>query len=140
KSRIVRQLTSLLDEEIPILAGSEANDDPLAPISKYGRTLLAEQGDDAPVDWVPRDARFVEKLATPDVTLADMSSDVAPLRAARGGHVLADALTMQYGLLPRATRSIFAINVLPDLGGKTQVALFNIMQEGVVQIKCSPAR
>src|SRR5690554_2424416 len=140
KSRIVRQLTSLLDEEIPILAGSEVNDDPLAPISKYGRMLLAEQGDDAPVEWVPRDARFVEKLATPDVTIADIIGDVDPIRAARGGHVLADELTMHYGLLPRANRGIFAINELPDLAGKIQVGLFNIMQEGDIQIKGYPVR
>ena len=140
KSRIVRQLTSLLDEEIPILAGSEVNDDPLAPISKYGRALLAEQGDDAPVDWVPREARFVEKLATPDVTIADIIGDVDPIRAARGGHVLADELTMHFGLLPRANRGIFAINELPDLAGKIQVGLFNIMQEGDVQIKGYPVR
>jgi len=140
KSRIVRQLVSLLDEEIPILAGSEVNDDPLAPISKYGRTLLAEMGDDAPVDWVPREARFVEKLATPDVTIADIIGDVDPIRAARGGHVLADELTMHFGLLPRANRGIFAINELPDLAGKIQVGLFNIMQEGDVQIKGYPVR
>src|SRR5690606_14027054 len=101
---------------------------------------LAEQGDDAPVDWVPRDARFVEKLATPDVTIADIIGDVDPIRAARGGHVLADELTMHYGLLPRANRGIFAINELPDLAGKIQVGLFNIMQEGDVQIKGYPVR
>ncbi|HEX6939859.1 MAG TPA: hypothetical protein VF158_10645 [Longimicrobiales bacterium] len=135
KSRIVRQLVALLDEEIPILEGSEVNDDPLRPISKYGRMLVAEHGDDAPIAWVPRDARFVEKLATPDVTIADIIGDVDPIRAARGGHVLADELTIHFGLLPRANRGIFAINELPDLAGKVQVGLFNVMQEGDVQIK-----
>ncbi|MGH7463951.1 MAG: magnesium chelatase, partial [Longimicrobiales bacterium] len=140
KSRIVRELTLLLDEEIPILAGSEVNDDPLRPISKDGRLLLQEHGDAAPIAWVQRDARFVEKLATPDVTIADMLGDVDPIKAARGGHLLSDELTIHYGLLPRANRGIFAINELPDLAGKIQVGLFNIMQEGDVQIKGYPIR
>ncbi len=140
KSRIVRQLVELLDEEMPILAGSEVNDDPLRPISKAGRLLLEDAGDDAPVAWVGRDARFVEKLATPDVTIADIIGDVDPIRAARGGHVLSDELTIHYGLLPRANRGIFAVNELPDLAGKIQVGLFNIMQEGDVQIKGYPVR
>jgi magnesium chelatase subunit I len=140
KSRIVRQLVDLLDEYVPVLAGSEINDDPLRPISKYARNLLAEAGDDAPIDWLPRDARFVEKLATPDVTIADLIGDVDPIRAARGGHVLADELTIHYGLLPRANRGIFAINEVPDLAAKVQVGLFNIMQEGDVQIKGYPVR
>jgi magnesium chelatase subunit I len=140
KSRIVRQLTSLLDDEMPILAGSEVNDDPLRPISKDGRLLLQELGDDAPIAWVGRDARFVEKLATPDVTIADMIGDVDPIKAARGGHLLSDELSIHYGLLPRANRGIFAINELPDLAGKIQVGLFNIMQEGDVQIKGYPIR
>ncbi len=140
KSRIVRQLITLLDEAIPTLRGSEVNDDPLQPISKYGRMLVEEHGDNAPIEWVPRDARFVEKLATPDVTIADVIGDVDPIRAARGGHVLADELTIHYGLLPRANRGIFALNELPDLAGKIQVGLFNIMQEGDVQIKGYPIR
>jgi magnesium chelatase subunit I len=140
KSRILRQLVMLLDEEIPILAGSEVNDDPFRPISKYGRELIAERGDDTPVAWLPRDARFVEKLATPDVTIADIIGDVDPIKAARGGHLLSDELTMHFGLLPRANRAIFAINELPDLAGKVQVGLFNIMQEGDVQIKGYPVR
>ncbi len=140
KSRILRQLVSLLDEEIPILAGSEVNDDPFRPISKYGRELIAEHGDDTPVAWLPRDARFIEKLATPDVTIADIIGDVDPIKAARGGHLLSDELTMHFGLLPRANRAIFAINELPDLAGKVQVGLFNIMQEGDVQIKGYPVR
>jgi magnesium chelatase subunit I len=140
KSRIVRQLVDLLDDEIPILAGSEVNDDPLRPISKYGRVMVQEQGDDAPIAWVTRDARFVEKLATPDVTVADIIGDVDPIKAARGGHILSDELTIHYGLLPRANRGIFAVNELPDLAGKIQVGLFNIMQEGDVQVKGYPIR
>ena len=140
KSRIVRQLIGLLDEEIPVLWGSEVNDDPFKPLSKYGRTLIGEKGEDAPIAWVGRDARFVEKLATPDVTVADIIGDVDPIRAARGGHVLSDELTINFGLLPRANRGIFAINELPDLAGKIQVGLFNIMQEGDVQIKGYPVR
>jgi len=140
KSRILRQLVDLLDEEIPILAGSEINDDPLRPISKYGRLLVQEKGDDAPIEWIPRERRYVEKLATPDVTVADLIGDVDPIRAARGGYLLSDELTIHYGLLPRANRGIFAINELPDLAGRVQVALFNIMQEGDVQIKGYPVR
>jgi magnesium chelatase subunit I len=134
KSRIVRQLTSLLDEEIPIVEGSEVNDDPLAPISKFARVKLEQMGDDTPITWIGRENRFVEKLATPDVTIADVIGDVDPIKAARGGHQLSDELTIHYGLLPRANRGIFAVNELPDLAGKIQVGLFNIMQEGDVQI------
>ncbi len=140
KSRILRQLVTLLDEEIPILEGSEVNDDPFEPISKYGRELIAQHGDDTPIAWLPRDSRFIEKLATPDVTIADIIGDVDPIKAARGGHLLSDELTMHFGLLPRANRAIFAINELPDLAGKVQVGLFNIMQEGDVQIKGYPVR
>src|SRR5690554_3143980 len=140
KSRIVRQLVELLDDEVPVLEGSEINDDPLRPISKYGRMLVEEHGDEAPIAWVPREARFVEKLATPDVTIADIIGDLDPIKAARGGLTLADELTMHFGLLPRANRGIFAINELPDLAGKIQVGLFNIMQEGDVQIKGYPVR
>src|SRR5437667_130039 len=130
KSRILRQLVTLLDDEIPILAGSEVNDNPFAPISKYGRELVVEQDARTPIAWLPRESRFVEKLATPDVTIADIIGDVDPIKAARGGHLLSDELTMHFGLLPRANRGIFAINELPDLAGKIQVGLFNIMQEG----------
>src|SRR6266540_4675717 len=140
KSRILRQLLTLLDEEIPFIAGSEVNDSPFAPISKYGRELVAEQGERTPIAWLPRDARYVEKLATPDVTIADIIGDVDPIKAARGGHLLSDELTMHFGLLPRANRAIFALNELPDLAGKIQVGLFNIMQEGDVQIKGYPVR
>jgi magnesium chelatase subunit I len=140
KSRIIRQLTNLLDEYIPIIAGSEVNDDPSHPISAYGRQMVALHGDMTHIDWVSRDARFVEKLATPDVTIADIIGDVDPIKAAKGGHLLSDELTIHYGLLPRANRGIFAINELPDLAGKIQVGLFNIMQEGDVQIKGYPVR
>jgi len=140
KSRIIRQLTDLLDEKIPIIEGSEINDDPYRPISAYGRQMLMHNGEATPIDWIDRDSRFVEKLATPDVTVADIVGDVDPIRAAKGGHVLSDELTIHYGLLPRANRGIFAINELPDLAGKIQVALFNIMQEGDVQIKGYPVR
>src|SRR5215212_3896006 len=135
KSRIIRQLTDLLDESIPIIAGSEINDNPFHPISAYGRQQIELHGDMTRIEWVERDARFVEKLATPDVTIADIIGDVDPIKAAKGGHLLSDELTIHYGLLPRANRGIFAINELPDLAGKIQVGLFNIMQEGDVQIK-----
>src|SRR5216117_401063 len=140
KSRIIRQLTNLLDEHIPIIAGSEVNDDPFHPISAYGRQTVALHGDMTHIDWVNRDARFVEKLATPDVTIADIIGDVDQIKAAKGGHLLSDELTIHYGLLPRANRGIFAINELPDLAGKIQVGLFNIMQEGDVQVKGYPVR
>jgi len=140
KSRILRQLASLLDPEIPIIAGSEINDNPFAPISKYGRQQIDEHGDRTPISWVTREHRYVEKLATPDVTIADIIGDVDPIKAARGGHLLSDELTIHYGLLPRSNRGIFALNELPDLSGKIQVGLFNIMQEGDVQIKGYPIR
>ncbi len=140
KSRIIRQLTSLLDEEIPIIAGSEVNDDPFAPLSAFGRQMVELHGTATKIDWVHRENRFVEKLATPDVTIADIIGDVDPIKAAKGGHLLSDELTIHFGLLPRANRGIFAINELPDLAGKIQVGLFNIMQEGDVQIKGYPVR
>ncbi len=140
KSRIIRQLTDLLDEEIPIVAGSEINDDPFNPLSAYGKNQIGLHGDETKIDWVKADNRFVEKLATPDVTIADIIGDIDPIKAAKGGHLLSDELTIFYGLLPRANRGIFAINELPDLAGKIQVGLFNIMQEGDVQIKGFPVR
>jgi magnesium chelatase subunit I len=140
KSRILRALVTLLDEVIPILAGSEVNDNPFRPISKPGRQMIEECGDAAAIDWIPREQRYVEKLATPDVTIADIIGDVDPIKAVRGGHLLSDELTIHYGLLPRSNRGIFAINELPDLAGKIQVGLFNIMQEGDVQIKGYPIR
>ena len=140
KSRILRGLVTLLDDSLPIVAGSEINDNPFAPISKYARNLIAEAGDDTPIAWIGRENRYVEKLATPDVTIADLIGDLDPIRAARGGHVLSDELTIHYGMLPRANRGIFALNELPDLAGKVQVCLFNVMQEGDVQIKGYPIR
>ncbi|HLZ92440.1 MAG TPA: hypothetical protein VKQ28_12040 [Candidatus Acidoferrum sp.] len=140
KSRILRGLIQLLDPEVPVVAGCEINDDPLRPICRPCREKIAAQGDTTPIAWMPRDQRFVEKLATPDVTIADIIGDVDPIRAARGGRDLSDELTIHYGLLPRANRAIFAINELPDLAGKIQVGLFNIMQEGDIQIKGYPLR
>jgi len=140
KSRILRGLIQLLDPEIPVIAGCEINDNPLTPICRSCRERVAAEGDHTPIAWLPRDQRFVEKLATPDVTIADIIGDVDPIRAARGGRDLSDELTIHYGLLPRANRGIFAINELPDLAGKIQVGLFNIMQEGDIQIKGYPLR
>ncbi len=140
KSRILRGLTALLDPAVPVIAGSEVHDDPLAPISAYGRARIAEAGDDLPVAWLAPEERYVEKLATPDVTIADMIGDIDPIKAARGGLALGDELAMHYGLLPRANRGIFAVNELPDLAGRIQVGLFNILQEGDVQIKGYPVR
>jgi magnesium chelatase subunit I len=140
KSRILRALTTLLDPAMPVIAGSETNDDPFHPISKFGRDRIAEAGDDTPIAWLSPDQRYVEKLATPDVTVADLIGDLDPIKAARGGHILADELSIHYGMLPRANRGIFALNELPDLAGKVQVGLFNVMQEGDVQIKGYPVR
>lgn len=140
KSRILRSLVSLLDDEVPFIAGCEINDDPLNPICRSCHETIAEHGDSTPIDYLPREQRYVEKLATPDVTIADIIGDLDPIKAARGGHALSSELTIHYGLLPRANRGIFAINELPDLAGKIQVGLFNIMQEGDVQIKGYPVR
>ncbi len=140
KSRILRSLTGLLDPHTPYIAGSEVRDNPYAPISKYSRDLIAKLGDETPIAWLTPEERFVEKLATPDVTVADLVGDIDPIKAARSNQDLGSELTMHYGLLPRANRGIFAINEVPDLAGKIQVALFNIMQEGDVQIKGYPVR
>jgi magnesium chelatase subunit I len=140
KSRLLRALTTLLDERVPAVAGCEIHDDPFRPICRRCRDLLAERGDDTPIAWLAPEDRYVEKLATPDVTIADIIGDVDPIRAARGGHDLGSELTMHYGLLPRAHRGIFALNELPDLAGRIQVGLFNILQEGDVQIKGYPIR
>ena len=140
KTRLIRMLTTLLDPFIPCVTGSEIHDNPYRPISKFARELLLHQGDDTPVSWLTPHERYVEKLATPDVTIADMLGDIDPIKAARGGQDIADELTIHYGLVPRANRGIFAINELPDLAGKIQVGLFNIMQEGDVQIKGFPVR
>jgi magnesium chelatase subunit I len=140
KSRILRGLMAYLDAEIPYVTGCEIHDHPYRPICRQCRELIAEKGDDTPIAWLGRDHRYVEKLATPDVTIADIIGDVDPIKAARGGRNLSDELTVHYGLLPRANRGIFAINELPDLAGKIQVGLFNIMQEGDIQIKGYPIR
>ena len=140
KSRILRALTGLLDPELPFIAGCEIHDNPYDPICKHCRELIAAQGDATPIAYLTPENRYVEKLATPDVTIADLIGDVDPIKAARGGHALSSELTVHYGLLPRANRGIFAVNELPDLAGKIQVGLFNIMQEGDVQIKGYPLR
>jgi magnesium chelatase subunit I len=140
KSRILRALTTLLDDYKPYIAGCEINDDPLRPLCRACHQRLEEMGDNTPIDYLRPEQRYVEKLATPDVTIADIIGDLDPIKAARGGHALSSELTIHYGLLPRANRGIFAINELPDLAGKIQVGLFNIMQEGDVQIKGYPVR
>ncbi len=140
KSRILRALTTLLDESKPFIAGCEINDDPLKPLCQACHRRLEEMGDATPIDYLVPEQRYVEKLATPDVTIADIIGDLDPIKAARGGHALSSELTIHYGLLPRANRGVFAINELPDLAGKIQVGLFNIMQEGDVQIKGYPVR
>ena len=140
KSRMLRAMTSLLDEHLPYIDGCEIHDNPYAPICRRCRDLVSQKGDQTPIAYLSRDERYVEKLATPDVTIADLIGDIDPIKAARGGHELGSELTVHYGLLPRANRGIFAINELPDLAGKIQVGLFNIMQEGDVQIKGYPIR
>ena len=140
KSRILRALTTLLDPAAPYVAGSELRDNPYAPLSRFSKDLIARLGEATPIAWLTPEERYVEKLATPDVTVADLIGDVDPIKAARGGYELGSELTMHYGLLPRANRGIFAVNELPDLAGKIQVALFNIMQEGDIQIKGYPVR
>src|SRR5215212_5750118 len=140
KSRILRALASLLDEQLPYVAGCEIHDDPVAPICSACKRRVAAEGDQTPIAWLSRENRYVEKLATPDVTIADMVGDIDPIKAARSGLQLSDELTIHYGLLPRANRGIFGINELPDLAGKIQVGLFNILQEGDVQIKGYPVR
>jgi magnesium chelatase subunit I len=140
KSRILRALTSLLDPHAPYVAGCEIHDSPYDPICRRCRDLVAQQGESTPIAWLSAEQRYVEKIATPDVTIADLIGDIDPIKAARGGHELGSELTVHYGLLPRANRGIFAINELPDLAGKIQVGLFNIMQEGDVQIKGYPVR
>jgi len=140
KSRILRALTTLLDPHMPYVAGCEIRDNPYAPICRRCREEVARLGDATPISYLTPDDRYVEKLATPDVTIADLIGDIDPIKAARGGHELSSEFTVHYGLLPRANRGIFAINELPDLAGKIQVGLFNIMQEGDVQIKGYPIR
>ena len=140
KTRLIRMLTTLFDPWLPYVAGCEIHDNPYAPVCRRCALLIAEKGDATPLAWLSADDRYVEKLATPDVTIADMIGDIDPIKAARRGHDISDELTVHYGLVPRANRGIFAINELPDLAGKIQVGLFNIMQEGDVQIKGYPVR
>jgi magnesium chelatase subunit I len=140
KSRILRSLTSLLDPHLPYIAGCEINDNPYTPICRRCRNEVSRLGDELSIAYLTPEDRYVEKLATPDVTIADLIGDIDPIKAARGGHELSSELTVHYGLLPRANRGIFAVNELPDLAGKIQVGLFNIMQEGDVQIKGYPVR
>lgn len=140
KTRILRQLSLLLDESIPVIASSELNDDPFLPISSEGKRIVAEMGDATPIRWLSAEERYIEKLATPDVNVADIIGDIDPIKAAKLGTQLGDERSVHYGLLPRANRGIFSMNELPDLSGKVQVALFNIMQEGDVQIKGYPIR
>jgi len=134
KTRIARSLTNLLDEAVPIVAGSEINDDPFAPVSKMARDLVEEKGDETPIEWLPRDRRYGEKLATPDTTIADLIGEVDPIKVAEGRY-LTDELTISYGLIPRTNRGIFNLNELPDLAERIQVGLLNIMEERDVQIR-----
>jgi len=134
KTRMIRSLTGLLDEWMPIVAGSEINDDPYNPVSAHARHLIAEQGDDTPISWVHRDERFGEKLATPDTSIADLIGEVDPIKVAEGRY-LSDELTLHYGLVPRTNRGIFAINELPDLAERIQVGLLNVLEERDVQVR-----
>jgi magnesium chelatase subunit I len=134
KTRMIRSLTGLLDEWMPIIAGSEINDDPYQPVSRLARDLVAEQGDEAPITWVHRDERFGEKLATPDTSIADLIGEVDPIKVAEGRY-LSDELTLHYGLVPRTNRGIFAINELPDLAERIQVGLLNVLEERDVQVR-----
>lgn len=135
KTRLARQMVGLLDEYVPIVAGSEINDDPFKPISRFAIDLLNSKGDDTPIAWLHRDQRFAEKLATPDVTVADLIGDVDPIKAANLKLTYADDRVIHFGMIPRANRCLFVINELPDLQARIQVALFNILQEGDVQIR-----
>src|ERR1700675_783990 len=140
RSRILRALTTLLDPHMPFIGGCEVHDNPYTPICRRCREEVARLGEDTPISYLSPEDGYVEKLATPDVTIADLIGDIDPIKAARGGHELSSELTVHYGLLPRSNRGIFALNELPDLAGKIQVGLFNIMQEGDVQIKGYPIR
>jgi len=135
KTRMARQMTELLDEYIPVVAGSEINDDPLDPVSKYSRDIIEAKGDDTPIEWMHRSRRYGEKLATPDVSVADLIGDIDPIKAANLKLSFADERVIHYGIIPRSNRGIFVINELPDLQARIQVALFNILEEGDVQIR-----
>src|SRR5271156_1865377 len=134
KTRMIRELVGLLDEWMPIVAGSEINDDPYAPASTHARHLVADRGDDTPIEWVHRDRRYGEKLATPDTSIADLIGEVDPIKVAEGRY-LSDELTIHYGLVPRTNCGIFAINELPDLAERIQVGLLNVLEERDVQIR-----
>ncbi|MBV8572267.1 MAG: sigma 54-interacting transcriptional regulator, partial [Acidobacteriaceae bacterium] len=140
KTRLARMLTRLLDAHMPYIAGCEIRDHPLRPICRQCRDKISELGAETPIAWLTPDDRYIEKLATPDVTIADMIGDIDPIKAARSGQDISNELTIHYGLVPRANRGLFIINELPDLAGKVQVGLFNVMQEGDVQIKGYPVR
>src|SRR5216684_3142613 len=140
KTRLLRMLVNLLDPEIPAIAGSELNEDPLLPITKYGRRLLAEKGDATPIAWIPREERYREKLATPDVTIADLIGDVDPIKAATERRSYSDEEVIHFGIVPRTNRGIFAINELPDLQPRIQVGLLNILEERDLQIRGFPVR
>jgi len=131
---MIRSLIGLLDEALPIVAGSEINDDPYAPVSRYARDLIAEKGEDTPIEWVHRDGRYGEKLATPDTSIADLIGEVDPIKVAEGRY-LSDELTLHYGLVPRTNRGIFALNELPDLAERIQVGLLNVLEERDVQVR-----
>jgi magnesium chelatase subunit I len=135
KTRIARLMIQLLDEYIPVVTGSEINDDPLKPISRFAKDLIAEKGDETPIEWLHRDERFFEKLATPDVTVADLIGDIDPIKAANLKLSYADDRVLHFGMIPRANRCLFVINELPDLQARIQVALFNILEEGDIQIR-----
>src|SRR5262249_52095419 len=134
KTRIIRSLTELLDEWLPIIAGSEINDDPYHPVSRHAKDLIGEKGEDTPIDWIHRSERFGEKLATPDTSIADLIGEVDPIKVAEGRY-LSDELTLHYGLVPRTNRGIFAMNELPDLAERIQVALLTVLEERAVQIR-----
>src|SRR6187549_1422189 len=134
KTRMIRSLTGLLDEWMPIIAGSEINDDPYSPVSRYARDVVADHGEETPITWVHRDERFGEKLATPDTSIADLIGEVDPIKVAEGRY-LSDELTLHYGLVPRTNRGIFAINELPDLAERIQVGMLNVLEERDVQIR-----
>jgi magnesium chelatase subunit I len=140
KTRILRSLVRFLDHEVPVLAGTETNDDPLAPVSRAGREMVATMGDAAPVEWLPREERYREKLATPDVTIADLIGDIDPIKAATRRLTYADEEAIHYGIIPRTNRGIFALNELPDLPPRIQVGLLNIMEEKDIQVRGFPVR
>ena len=139
KTRMLRHLVALLDDAIPVVAGSEVHDDPFAPISRAARERVAKEGDATPVEWVGRERRYNEKLATPDVTIADLIGEIDMIKHAEGRY-LSDELTMHYGLIPRTNRGIFCVNELPDLSPKIQVGLFNVLEERDIQIRGFPVR